>query len=269
MKSNPSPRSAAAMTLLELLVVIAVIVVLMGMLPSSVSHKAKPARIKCVNNLKQIGLAFKVFAGDNDDHFPWNTTNGYAQQFTERNIEVWRYFEAMSNELSTAKVLLCTGDRARVAFQADTFDLGPKGRANQQSLAYVSSARTNRDFSISYFVGIRAAASMPEAILAGDRNLADNDTAAPFGSRGTAGSPGQTNGSSSLTAFVPARSKWTAHPAAPIHDLQGDYALADGSVQQASAKQLSDQLALARSNYNGDIQNCFMFPNGPRDFKNP
>jgi hypothetical protein len=68
--------------------VVAVILFIVGgmLLPSLSKAKAKSARIKSVNNLKQIGLAAKVFANDNADRFPDS-------------------FEEMPNELGSDKIL--------------------------------------------------------------------------------------------------------------------------------------------------------------------
>ena len=54
----------------------------------------KALSIQCINNLKQIGLAARIYANDNGDVFPPN-------------------FLVMSNELSTPKILVCPADKGR------------------------------------------------------------------------------------------------------------------------------------------------------------
>lgn len=89
-------------TLIELLVVIAIVSILAALLlPVLRSAKAKGRQVGCVNNLRQIGLGWQLYAADNDGWLPGNYPNQAARKPT---CGSW----AICEEAMTQQILHCS-----------------------------------------------------------------------------------------------------------------------------------------------------------------
>ena len=147
-----------AFTRIELVATIAVGVVLGALAVCALADaKAKSRGICCNCRLKQIGLAFRIFASDHGDAFPMSISpnKGGSMEF---GSEAFRHFQGLSNEMSTPKVLVCPSDTRKPA----------------HGFSLLSNAN------ISHFLGVDAKESAPQVLLAGDRNLMTNGV--PVGS---------------------------------------------------------------------------------------
>src|SRR3954467_6661176 len=84
-------RLTRAFSLIELLVVIAIIVILAAMLlPVLNRGKMRAKQIQCVNNMREMGLAFNSFAHDHESRFPMQvaTNAGGALEYVQRGYMV-------------------------------------------------------------------------------------------------------------------------------------------------------------------------------------
>ena len=130
MKCSKACR-CCAFTLIELLVVIAIIAILAGMLlPALGKAKQKAQAIMCMNNSKQLGLAWMMFPDDNEGWMPGNLGGRVPITETNRSWVVgWLDFSASTDNTNqfmlthaqlgpyiggSAKIFRCPGDKSVV-----------------------------------------------------------------------------------------------------------------------------------------------------------
>jgi len=184
-----------------------VVVLVVGLLafllaPDFFRPKVNHSRINCVNNLKQVGLSFRLWSGDNGDRYPAavSTNNGGVMELVAEG-RVSPRFAVLSNELCTPKIINCRSDDRSIA------------------TGFASLHDTN----ISYFVCLAIAnEAVPNMWRAGDRNV--------------------TNGSALIRGVLnvetTSRVGWTEK----LHKECGNLCLVDGSVQQLSSLRLLESL---------------------------
>ncbi|MDH7598023.1 MAG: type II secretion system protein [Sedimentisphaerales bacterium] len=101
-----STRISKAFTLIELLVVIAIIAILMGVLmPALRAAKEGARKTKCMNNLRQVGMATHIYANDN---------RGLIPQFQQNDGNwLWdvavRTCDALTENGAKREILYCPG----------------------------------------------------------------------------------------------------------------------------------------------------------------
>jgi competence protein ComGC len=214
MKTRCATNRTWGFNRVELLVVIGVLALLAALVfPALNAAKANAQRINCINHLKQIGIAFRVWEGDHNDKYPmeiYATNQAMMKLVGSGNVHLlWRTISCLqsTNEyyLRTPEYLYCPADTTRMA------------------------ATNFMDFSdanISYFFSLDAAEAYPQMILDGDDNLMVN---------GVQVKPGI------LNLWTNAAVAWTKER----HRFNGNLGLADGSVQQVTIAGLN--LAIAFS----------------------
>jgi hypothetical protein len=200
---------SAGLTLIDVLIVIVTLGLLIVFALTRVTTRCVPAsRISCVNNLKQVGLAARMWSADHGNVFPWSVSmnsNGVKEIAMSGNVAA--IFLRMTNELSSPNILSCPNDAKRKR-ESDFWKL----------------ANSN----ISYFIGLDADEHIPQTILSGDRNIS--------------------GGIVTSNRVMVIRSTNLMRWGTDIHGHAGNIGLGDGSVQQVNDTWLQSQVRSQATN---------------------
>src|SRR5215469_5695271 len=194
-----NPRTKA-FTLVEMLVVMAIIGILAAiLLPALSGGQRRAQRLFCENSLQEIGVAFHVFSNDHTGKYPMDvsTNDGGSMEFITGGFQAgqifytaFRTFQVLSNELVRPQILVCPTDLREA----------------------VSNFPSLQNQHLSYFIGANGTFDKPTSILAGDRNLTTNSVETP----------------TILEIGPGSRLSWTWE----MHQFQGNVVFADGHVDE-------------------------------------
>lgn len=152
MKEPSSKSNCRGLTLLEALIVLAILVILGAMLLPRLSRGGKAKVPWCMSNLKQIDLGFIMFADDHLGRFPMqvSVTNGGTMEFIYSE-HTFPHFQKLKSYRLDPQRFICP------------FETNRQAAASYEAL---------NDLNLSYFLNADASTNNPSAsVLMGDRFL--------------------------------------------------------------------------------------------------
>ena len=182
-------------------------------LPALATSQSRGHVAQCLNNLRLMGRAVHVWAGDYENQPPWRTLQqdgGLMPAAGTRPGNVWFDLVVMSNALVTPRILACPADSG-VLVTGDFLQF---------------SSPPFRNNATSYLLNLESLVEYPQGVLFGDRNMqliAGATTCSAL-----------VNNSRRFDRFSGANQGWTN----AIHGLSGNLVVMDGSVSETSSAQL-------------------------------
>ena len=195
----------SGLTLIEVLAVIAVTAILAAMWLLSLASSRPSNRIRCINNLRQIDIAFLMYEGDFGGKYPMQASvvNGGTSEFAYTS-HVFPHYEKIQKYISGQQfynLLVCPSDKSR------------KASTNAEAFT---------DLNISYFLNVDCTTNSPsQSFLLGDRNVTTNGFAILTGT---------------LLVTTNMSLKWTDE----IHPKGGNLAFADGHVEWCKSENFNN-----------------------------
>jgi len=125
--------------------------------PALARTRPRSELVVCANNLRQISTAWRMWASDHGDQWPWLVP--VVPRGSQNQPIAWQHFQVVSNELRTPSILACPSDNRKPANHFLNSNGGLPWPIQQNN-------------AVSYFVGLDALFDQPISLLTGDRHFA-------------------------------------------------------------------------------------------------
>ncbi len=133
MEGMHTKNTERAFTLIELLVVIAIIAILAALLlPALASAKQRAWTTSCTSNLRQVGLAMRMFADDNNEFYPESGSDIHWGDADSQPPKLHSWMEQIFPNIGNTNVFNCPAN-----VQLPTTMQGPFNYFNGDRAAYI------------------------------------------------------------------------------------------------------------------------------------